>query len=679
MRKFTFLELEKILGIKEQLRVFRLGIQGYGCNSTDFSRLLGELTAIGRYEKRCMQVMTKSSYTQESSSDGKGLFYIVHSYGNASITDSSIKMERPTNISYYGARPVFKFSDIEDIPINGENGCVTKREDGIMEVEYGFYPQQAVSSDMQKILETSYNGQDSLKKTENSYTTASRSGTEYSGTEKFSPKSYDEYEYNGKKYVRIIANLYDDIQQRLSNGESYNTGDAVWVEVEPIKWLVDEEEKIMITKDSIFSGIPFFYDATEYSTEDFDKSDIKMFMDNYWAREIEQDRKRDVTLKDTVEFKLIIDKESEKKQNVNGNTRFEEMEVFLKTLAESLIGREKKCGKREVYDMLCSYGMDSYKEVVEPRRLVYDKFNKLFEMSGKESVWFSSGYPYTWLIYDSGDIDKQFDNNEEMIKLYIPADEENLYEVACELFNQISLGRMTSQSKINGWTRADDIVSRFVSEDDAKKICDFMNENCSDKILSTNPFIMRYGKLGITSDGNISYNEAVSRFIAEYMNNLKENEQLPTASLKGFRTYLEKRRKQIYSYPGKLKKFVGEKDGELSASNDIDYAYSNKNVMDFLIIATDETKGIEDFWEKFRETKNPEYVMELRSKIEGMLSSKPKPKSKKPEPAEDTTLNPDSVLKSALKRTTSRDVAQTGKDTTLDRGNKPGEELTGKK
>ena len=42
---------------------------------------------------------------------------------------------------------------------------------------------------------------------------------------------------------------------QLSNGESYRIGDNVWVEVQPVKWLVDERAKVMITDKLIFSGV----------------------------------------------------------------------------------------------------------------------------------------------------------------------------------------------------------------------------------------------------------------------------------------------------------------------------------------------------------------------------------------------------------------------------------------
>ena len=53
-----------------------------------------------------------------------------------------------------GARLALSFSSIGLIPTNGESG--KRARDGILEVEYGYYPQKAVSRDMQERLERAY-------------------------------------------------------------------------------------------------------------------------------------------------------------------------------------------------------------------------------------------------------------------------------------------------------------------------------------------------------------------------------------------------------------------------------------------------------------------------------------------------------------------------------------------
>lgn len=185
-----------------------------------------------------------------------------------------------------GARPALPFSSIASIPTNGVSGAPKRARDGVLEVEYGYYPQKAVSRDMQEKLERAFERR-SLSRTGKKYTTDSRKDDEYD--KMFLPKQHEEFQLDGKRYVRVEANsCFDGMEFKLSNGESYKDGDPVWVEVSPVKWLVDEKAKIMLTDKLIFAGVQF--NIIDYHTEDFDKTDIKKFMDKYLSKELEQSR-----------------------------------------------------------------------------------------------------------------------------------------------------------------------------------------------------------------------------------------------------------------------------------------------------------------------------------------------------------------------------------------------------
>ena len=159
--------------------------------------------------------------------------------------------------------------------------------DGILEVEYGQYPQKAVSKSMQDILEQNYRMR-IISSTGNKYTYDSRRYNEYD--EAFRPDTHEEYELDGKRYIRAKVNsCYDGETVTLSNGEKYRDGDYVWIEVSPVKWWVDEKEGWMITENILFAGVQFNR-TRNYHTSDFDRTDIKSFMDNYLARELIQNR-----------------------------------------------------------------------------------------------------------------------------------------------------------------------------------------------------------------------------------------------------------------------------------------------------------------------------------------------------------------------------------------------------
>lgn len=148
-----------------------------------------------------------------------------------------------------GIRPAMKLKSIDDIPSN--NGKIKKTKSNISEVEYGYYPQQAVPNNMQQTLEKNYN-EGKLIETKDIYTRNSPEAK----SEGFMPQEINTYEYKRKRYVRVKASINLRSNGKLSNGEKYSDNDYVWVEVQPIEWLVDKEAKIMLTKKIMASGIP---------------------------------------------------------------------------------------------------------------------------------------------------------------------------------------------------------------------------------------------------------------------------------------------------------------------------------------------------------------------------------------------------------------------------------------
>ena len=273
MSNFTFLTQEQCFE-RDKLNI--LEKRGTQAAITDFSILLGAYVSDYHVENDS-SLEGRTGYYWTKSDDGDNDARVVYANGD-SHCNSVGKRDG-------GARPALPFSSISNIPTNGESG--KRARDGILEVEYGYYPQKAVSRDMQERLERAYRS-GSISKTRNSYTTDSRRYNAYD--EKFAPKQHEEYEYNGKRYVRVEANSdFGGGEFTLSNGENYRDGDNVWVEVSPVKWLVDERAKVMITDKLIFSGVQFNH-TRNYHTRDFDRTDIKTFMDRYLSRDLVQSR-----------------------------------------------------------------------------------------------------------------------------------------------------------------------------------------------------------------------------------------------------------------------------------------------------------------------------------------------------------------------------------------------------
>ena len=273
MSNFTFLTQEQCFG-SDKLEILKK--RGTKAAITDFSVLLGGWVSSEHVENDS-SLEGRTGYYWTKSDDGDNDARVVNDDGTSPY-NNVINRDG-------GARPALPFSSISSIPTNGESG--KRARDGILEVEYGYYPQKAVSRNMQERLERAYRS-GSISKTRNSYTTDSVAYDEYDTS--FQPQTHQEYEYNGKRYVRVKANsYYDGGDFTLSNGEQYRDGDDVWVEVLPVKWLVDEKSRMMITEKLIFAGVQFKKERN-YHTRDFDRTDIKTFMDRYLSRDLVQSR-----------------------------------------------------------------------------------------------------------------------------------------------------------------------------------------------------------------------------------------------------------------------------------------------------------------------------------------------------------------------------------------------------
>ena len=210
-------------------------------------------------------------------------------------------------------RPVLQssaiFSQIFPNRVKGYNGTE--------EVEYGEYPQNAADSRMQNILESEYNR--GMNKTGRSYTFDSVKYNDYDAG--FKPVTYEEYEYQGKKYIRIKANSnFDGDRFKLSNGVEYIDGDYVWVEVSPVKWLIDDRTGLLISKKGLVSGIRFFDKRTNYKG-DFDRTEMKDYLDRYMLRDLTQTvtytRVQNMTPEEKAQFEEE-QKQAERRRNPYG-------------------------------------------------------------------------------------------------------------------------------------------------------------------------------------------------------------------------------------------------------------------------------------------------------------------------------------------------------------------------
>ena len=280
MSDFTFLTAEQCFG-ENQLDIFKK--RGNTAALTDFAILLGGYVSnfSNSYNDRTLAGRTGCYFTKSCDEDYNPL--IVNNVGKIVWEETKARSD--------GARLALPLSSLDDIPVN-EGSKIIKAKDGILEVEYGYYPQKAVSRDVQERLERAYKS-GNISKTRNSYTTDSVAYSDYNTS--LQPQTHQEYGYNRNSYVRVKANIFYVSKVQLSNGEKYKNCDYVWVEVLPVKWLVDEDSLMMITEKIISAGVRF-NDKINYYTEDFDKTEIKKFMDEHLWRDMFQYREKQTTV-----------------------------------------------------------------------------------------------------------------------------------------------------------------------------------------------------------------------------------------------------------------------------------------------------------------------------------------------------------------------------------------------
>lgn len=287
-------------GSESQLEVIRK----YGTKAaiTDLCALTGSSFGYNLAEDRSLTGRTGQYWTR--SSDGYNNACVVTIYGDNCCVDGARRG--------VAVRPVLCssviFSQISPNRMRGYNGTE--------EVEYGEYPQNAANSRMQNILESEYSR--GMNKTGGSYTFDSAKDADYN--KRFKPVAYEEYEYQGKKYIRIKANFGNGNIFKLSNGVVYINGDYVWVEVSPVKWLIDDRTGILISKKGLVSGIRFIDRKTNYKG-DFGRTEMKEYLDRYMLRDLTQTvtftRVQDMTPEEKAQF-AEKQKQAERRRNPYG-------------------------------------------------------------------------------------------------------------------------------------------------------------------------------------------------------------------------------------------------------------------------------------------------------------------------------------------------------------------------
>ncbi len=293
--EITLLETDEVFG-KCKLKIFDK--KGLKAALTDYSLIRG-----GGYY-----------LSNDSLNERTGNYFLKNRASNnifgdyASVSENGKYHEISPRDRFYGVRPIIHFSQSSLEFISN-----LKKEDGIVEVEYGKYPQYVTSPEIEKKLEKYYN-LGLLEKTGIKYTTSVVSKNYFTkikeserkrraryNTDKFGSSltagfdqydiyaGYEEYLYQDKKYIKasypkFLKNKeYEKRTFTLSNQKEYQKDENIWLEVSPIKWYLDFAEKVMVSKNILTAGIKI---DGNFPPTDFRKTLMYDFLNNYFASEI---------------------------------------------------------------------------------------------------------------------------------------------------------------------------------------------------------------------------------------------------------------------------------------------------------------------------------------------------------------------------------------------------------
>ena len=252
-----------------------------------------------------------------------------------------------------GVRPAISISPFE------RKDFVSKgyiNEDGILEVEYGEYPQWVASDELQRKLDEAYFcGYPSLKSTGKKYTIdydffsfpPREEGVDECCCKIF---TFDEFLYqNGKKYAKVRKLCVGPIEflggikyeHQWWGGWNGFTLKYVWVEVQPIKWLINGN--VALSKYILFSGVPFMkikYLSGEIKYDgDFENTYMNKFLSTDFSRDVVPSNTNGLL----DEIKADVDKALKLLNNESNNSDFDRPKLDFTFLTE-----EQRCGENRL-------------------------------------------------------------------------------------------------------------------------------------------------------------------------------------------------------------------------------------------------------------------------------------------------------------------------------------------
>ena len=209
-----------------------------------------------------------------------GIIFIKNDAVKENVTFANLDgLSSPAQTSCKNAviRPVFTsekiYNDMKKYKLRIKNNVKT--------IKFGRYPQNAAEIDMQKKLNNGLIDK-TLKET----------GKTFSYVLSDKVETLKEYTLDNRCFIRCKISFNNTLDVKiLCNDNEYNdkyrqyfNNNYIWVEVLPVEWLVDDETKTFISKFGLISNVRFSYFANYDGN--FSRTNIKMFMDEYMAKDL---------------------------------------------------------------------------------------------------------------------------------------------------------------------------------------------------------------------------------------------------------------------------------------------------------------------------------------------------------------------------------------------------------
>lgn len=227
----------------------------------------------------------------------------------------------------------------------------------------------------------------------------------------------------------------------------------------------------------------------------------------------------------------------------------EEREVFLRTISSYFKKNSNiPLEKEYIYSYLTSHTTkDGYLQGIPRESLVNVQLHLNEKYKGLEGInTFTGPKPNNvfWVIENRGQMkDKNFyEDIKDSIKLYLPVDASNIYEVSTKVLDYIIKEGIHIQAKIAKNTRSDVFVIRVLDKDKLDKLLNYINSLDYNSKSKPNPFALNVGRVSITKDGMMSYNTVLAEYITEYLKSEREE-----VTLENFKKFMHKQINKIPS------------------------------------------------------------------------------------------------------------------------------------